>query len=351
MTRLGSNKPSGDFLTFPYTTNDNLHVYRVTPHTADDRIPASLPHVKCVDLVKPAGSADIAIYLHSESDSMPAQDGYSLEPVRAGIDIGEVSRPYILTNANGHFFVPMASESLLYDLLDLTRKMSGYAGIRVVPYNVQHSIDGLANATDRWLDEIRSPVIKYVTKHVGEKEVKERVERDHQEKGGEFDRYGNELVEKMRQYASLRIYSVYLLAGPEDYAFVAGHSYPSTISALDRLQFIPVRPTKKWAGWKRVKVDPMEVVGTPLFFDIRPVNKKCSDRYFKDNIIYSRLHSPVTCTSSDLLFPFSHPLVAKTAPTKKIADRVNRDDLFDDPAGSGSGGVIDEDFFDSGGAS
>ena len=352
MTRLGSGKPTGDFLKFSHTTSCNLSVYKVIPSTADDGISAGQPHVKCVDLVKPAGGTDISIYLHSEYDSMPAQAGYSLEPARTGIDIGKVSTPYILTNVNGHFYLPISSKSLLYDLLELARKMAGYAGIRVVPYHEQHSIDGLAGATNRRLNEIRSPVTRYVADYVDGKEVKKRVERDHPQKGGEFDRYGNELVEKMREYASLGIYSVYLFAGPEDGTFVAGYSYHSVIRARDRLQFIPVRPIKKRVGLlKWAKVNPMEVIGTPLFFDIGRVTKKCSDRYYSNNIIYRRLHSPVICAPSDLRFPFSHPLIARTAPTKRIADRAREEDMFGDSAGSGSGEVIDEGFFGSGGAS
>ena len=234
--------------------------------------------------------------------------GTPWKPARTGIDIGKVSTPYILTNVNGHFYLPISSKSLLYDLLELARKMAGYAGIRVVPYHEQHSIDGLAGATNRRLNEIRSPVTRYVADYVDGKEVKKRVERDHPQKGGEFDRYGNELVEKMREYASLGIYSVYLFAGPEDGTFVAGYSYHSVIRARDRLQFIPVRPIKKRVGLlKWAKVNPMEVIGTPLFFDIGRVTKKCSDRYYSNNIIYRRLHSPVICAPSDLRFPVLSP--------------------------------------------
>ena len=162
-----------------------------------------------------------------------------------------------------------------------------------------------------------------------------RIEKDHPKKGGEFDRHGNEMVEKMREYSSLGICSVYLFAGPEDDSIVTGYSFDTTIKALDRLQFILVKPQKEKAGWfRRVEIDPMDIIGTPLFYDIRQTNKKCSDRYWSDSIIRHRLHSPVICMPSGPVFPFSHPSIAKAAPSKRVADRV-----------------VDEDFFGSGGAS
>ena len=351
MTRITSDRPTGDFWKFLYKVDDSLYVYRVLPNTADDSISANLPSVKCIDLVKPEGSTDVPIYLHSNSNNMPAQDGYSVKPVQRGIDIREVSNPYILTNYNGHFYIPIFPKSLLYDLVGFIRNMTGYAGIRVVPYHEQHSLSLLAGDTNKKLREIRKPVVQYVTEYVGEKAVRKRIEKDHPKKGGEFDRHGNEMVEKMHEYDSLGICSVYLFAGPEDDAFVRAHSYNSTIKALDRLQFIPVKPVKKKAGWfKRVEVSPMEIIGTPLFFDVGQVIKKCKERYFSDSIIRHRTHSPLICVQSDLKFPFSHPLVAKTVPTRRIADKVNEEGMFGDSAEMGSGDVVDEDFFDRSGA-
>ena len=170
MIRLRSGKPTGDFLKFPYETNTNLHIHKVIPGAADESISATHKHIKCIDLVKSADGTEISIYIHTEPDKMPDQVGYSLERVQTSIDIGKVSKPYILTNAYGHFYLPIQSESLLYDLLEIMREMAGYVGIRVIPYTEQHDINRLAKTTDRKLNEIRKP-------------VKVKDETDHPEKG------------------------------------------------------------------------------------------------------------------------------------------------------------------------
>ena len=165
------------------------------------------------------------------------------------------------------------------------------------------------------------------------------------------------MVKKMHGYRSLKIFSVYLFAGPENDKFIADDEHKGALGDLGMLRFVPVKPIKEKAGlFKRVKVNPMEVIGKPLFFDIEKVTKKCCDLYYSDGWLCRLLHrrkqhSPIICAPSKLRFPFSHPLIPKTSPAKSIAGRVSEDNMFDDSAGSGSGDIVDEDFFDSGGAS
>ena len=206
MIRLDSRNPTGDFWRFPSITSPNLDIHKVIPSTADDRISASQSHIKYIDLVKSADGNDISIYLHSEPGNIPAQNGYSLERVETSIDTGKVLKPYILTNVNGHFYLPIQSESLLDDLVEFMQKIAGYVGIRVILYDEQPSIGKLVGETNRRLKKIRSPVTKNVTRYVDGKEIVETEEEDHPEKDGEFDIMGDDMIKKTLEYHSLRYY-------------------------------------------------------------------------------------------------------------------------------------------------
>ena len=177
MTKLNSDRPTGDFLKFSHMVDDNLHTYRVIPNIIDNNIPVNLARVMCIDLVKNSDANDISIYLRGDSSTMPAQDGYSLEPVSgkfAGIDIEKVSNIYILTNTNGHLYIPMASKSLLYDMTEFLRNMTGYTGIRMIPYHQQHDLNSLANTTKTRRNEIRRPKIEWITVHVDGKPTRKK---------------------------------------------------------------------------------------------------------------------------------------------------------------------------------
>ena len=355
MTKLNSDRPTGDFLKFSHMVGYNLHTYRVIPNIIDNNIPVNLARVMCIDLVKNSDANDISIHVHGDSNAMPAQDGYSLEPVSgklAGIDVGKVSNIYILTNTNGHLYIPMASKSLLYDMTEFLRNMTGYTGIRMIPYHEQHDLNSLANTTKTRRNEIRRPKIEWITVHVDGKPTRKKTEKDHPEKDSEFDQYVDRMFEMMREYPSRGIYSVYLFSSIADDAFVQRHSFDTSIQALDRLQFIPVKPLKKKTGWiKKVEVDPIDVIGTPLFFNVADTTKRCTKRYYSDSIIHHRQHSPIICGPSDLNFPFSHTSIIKTAPTKRIAEKVNEEDMFGGQDKNSSDDVIDEDFFESVGSS
>ena len=351
MVRLTSDRPSGDFLKLPYSVDNNLHIYRVNPNTTND-IQVNLSITRCIDIIKPQGSSDVSIYLHSNSSILPAQDGYSLkQDDSGGIDTEEVSNAFVMTNVNGHFYLPMTSQSLLHDMVELARNMVGYVGIRVVPYREEHSLNLLSNDINKKLREIRKPIVKHITENVNGKSIRRRIEKEHPQKGGEFDCYGNEMLKKMREYPSLGIYSVYLFSGPTGKSFVTEQSYDSMVMALDRLKFIPIKPLKEKNGWfKRKETDPIDIISVPLFFDVVDVIKKCTKRYFSDSVIHRRFHSPIICVLSGLAFPFSNPSIAKTVPNKRAADRVNEDSMFGDSARSSSD-VIDEGFFGSDGTS
>ena len=110
-----------------------------------------------------------------------------------------------------------------------------------------------------------------------------KTEKDHPEKDGEFDQYVDSMFEMMREYPSRGIYSVYLFSSIADDAFVQRHSFDTSVQALDRLQFIPVKPLKKKTGWfKKVEVDPMDVIGTPLFFNVADTTKRCTRHYYSN---------------------------------------------------------------------
>lgn len=364
--KLNSSKPSGDFLKFEHVIYDNLYLYKVIPETADHSIPVNLSFVKCIDFVKKQNSTDVSIYLYSDSNNIPEQDGYSLKPLPDGIsiDTDKTPQPYILSNVNGHFFIPLSSQKLLDDLVEFTRNMMGYVGIRVILYNYPHHLSSLVNRTQSKLERIRKPVEKKVTVGSGENAVTEIKLVDHLEKGSELDVYGDELVAKMREYTATKIYSVYLfLNSKEDYEFVRGHTFESTMLMLDTLKFMPVKPLKRRIGilkLKKEKLDPLETISKPLFFDVTKAISRCTsegiftDSYFSDKFYSRRKNSPVICVRFTLTFPFTHPLIAKTVPSREIADKVNNDTLLDEEFGENNfskpvkddDDVIDSDFFD-----
>ena len=343
--KIDSKSLSGDFLKFPNYL-ETFFLYDVIPETADQHIPVNSSFVKCIDLLKREKTTNVNIRIHGSDRITSHQDGYSLKMVdlKDSHDIINGSTVvYALTNVNGHFFIPISSNSILDDLVELTRKVKNEICIRVVLYEKSHDVTNLLNRTQKKIENIRKPR----TRTVWEGSVEDRRSRTEtyfsKEKGGEFDNKSDDLIEKMRDYSTTQLCSVYIfMRNTSDAAVIGSMSLSSVSPQFDSLKFVPITPLKEKVGWfKKEEIPIVQTMKDPVFFDVQKTIKKCAGgNYFSDGWGSKRKNSPIICVKSNILLPFSSPLVEKTVSSKEIADKVNEKDFF------GADSHIDDDVKD-----
>ena len=332
--KIDSKSLSGDFLKFP----NHLQIfflYDVVPETANPHIPVNSSFVKCIDLLKREKTTNVNIRIHTSGSVTMPQDGYSLKKVdlKDSHDIINGSTlVYALTNVNGHFFIPISSNSILDDLVELTRRVKNEICIRVVLYEKSHDVTNLLNRTQKKIENIRKPRTKTVWEGSGEDRHSRTETYYSKEKGGEFDNKSDDLIEKMRDYSTTQLCSVYVfMRNTSDVTIIGSMSLSSVSPQFDSLKFVPITPLKEKVGWfKKEDISIVQTMKDPIFFDVQKTIEKCAGgNYFSDGWGSKRKNNPIVCIKSKIVFPFSSQLVAKTVSSKEIADKVNEKDFFD----------------------